>query len=386
MVYFYLLLVGVFSLLPEDIPDDVPHSNIHWDFVDYPGLDVNYADGTVLHSADWSPECDPWKVNKTLTDANYDTEYAGWICPDDMRSISGCGDFRDDPREDVCDEEVTPQRCSDVRLVSITAPVVSQMHACVQHPLYYFDDLSTSEVNNVPPMIGRHRERWPKYGEYEFCPEQRWLHAAEHGAVIFLYNPCLSAEALCQLRQYISTITHVGVLYGDDATMNGRDAADEFRYILTPYKHLRTSYALITWQRSLFSKCMNEPAFDDFIFRYYRQGWEDWPPSGAYDYLWVDYQHDDSCPALTETPWRDRDMVTGESLSIEHLTTENEARIAELEARLDALESQLLVDSIDDNGEKACSDKSWKTTCEADEACKWNQNKLRCKDAPERRL
>lgn len=342
MLHFCLLITFVFSILPEDIPEGVAHTEVHWDYIPYPGIDVNPEDGTILRKADWSPECDPWKVRKNLTDEDYETEYAGWTCPKEMRSKSGCGDFLDDPRGDVCEERVTPPRCSDVRVMSMPFPIVSQAHVCIQHPIYYFDDLSTVENTNVPPFIGRHRERWPKYGEYEFVPKQRWLHAAEHGAIIFLYNPCISEEALCQLRQYISTITHVRTLYGEDSTWTkvDRSKADEFRYILTPYKNLQRKYALISYQEALFSKCMNEPAFDDFIYKYYRHGWEDYPGEGAYDYLYVDYQHDDLCPALTETPWRTRNLVTGESLAIEKLELENQERINELEERIAELENQ----------------------------------------------
>jgi hypothetical protein len=39
-------------------------------------------------------------------------------------------------------------------------------------------------------MGGQHRPVWTTYGEYLFMPPQRWIHAIEHGAATFLYNPC----------------------------------------------------------------------------------------------------------------------------------------------------------------------------------------------------
>ncbi|CAF0937039.1 unnamed protein product [Brachionus calyciflorus] len=54
-------------------------------------------------------------------------------------------------------------------------------HYCVSKKIIYSSSVPTS---------GSHRPNWPVYGEYLYCPPQRWLHALEHGAVVFLYDPC----------------------------------------------------------------------------------------------------------------------------------------------------------------------------------------------------
>merc|ERR1719507_243394 len=133
-----------------------------------------------------------------------------------MRSPSGCGDFRDDPRAmqcpdggiyDTMTEETETQTatavCSDQRVIANDPDKTYQFHVCVQHPIYY-EYKNTVEHMVWPMSTGRHRERWPKWGEFEFLPEQRWLHGAEHGALVFLYNPCMIVkEDLCKLRQFI---------------------------------------------------------------------------------------------------------------------------------------------------------------------------------------
>lgn len=252
------------------------------------------ANGTIIHPADWSAECDPWKLGALDVSTAYENDpYDDWVCPEQNRSMSGCGDFELDTRGTTCDEPVLLPRCSDRRVMSIAEPLLPQKHACVQHPIGDYDNYGTGS-GVTAPTLGRHRERWAKYGEYEFLPPQRWLHNAEHGAAIFLYNPCLTDEALCELRKYIWSRPD-DELYGEDATMSGRDEAGNFRWILTPYPNLRTKIAVVTWGNTFYSNCLNEPGMTRFLAANYRNAWEDWPPSGPYDYLWVDDSSLDSC-------------------------------------------------------------------------------------------
>ena len=72
------------------------------------------------------------------------------------------------------------------------APRILTLHLlCIQHPIFY-DNLNFAEATNphktIPPSVGRHRERWGKWGEYDFLPPQRWMHNNEHGAAVFLYQ------------------------------------------------------------------------------------------------------------------------------------------------------------------------------------------------------
>jgi hypothetical protein len=45
--------------------------------------------------------------------------------------------------------------------------------------------------------------------------------------------------------------------------------------------------AIVTWGEGYFSNCLNEPGMDRFLEMYYRQAWEDYPPGGTYDYLYM---------------------------------------------------------------------------------------------------
>lgn len=54
--------------------------------------------------------------------------------------------------------------------------IVQADHVCMSSPIAY---------NDTPPSSGLHRMIWPCYGEYDYCPPQRWIHSLEVGDVYF---------------------------------------------------------------------------------------------------------------------------------------------------------------------------------------------------------
>ncbi len=45
-------------------------------------------------------------------------------------------------------------------------------------------------MERIYKFTGQLRPVWTTYVEYLYMPPQRWIHAIEHGAATFLYNPC----------------------------------------------------------------------------------------------------------------------------------------------------------------------------------------------------
>ena len=158
--------------------------------------------------------------------------------------------------------------------------MLPQKHACHSVPIFY-DQGNTGGHGALPPSLGRHRNAWPSEGEYTYAPPQRWLHSLEHGAAVFLYDPCLAEEDLCKIRAVISKWK---ARLGD---------GDPFRFVLTPYKHLMRPLAIVFWGRVYMSSCFAEEDIDEFIEANYRMAWEDIPPTvlrGAYTHLMVDFE------------------------------------------------------------------------------------------------
>ena len=259
----------------------------------------------ILQLSDWSDACDPWRgvvfgqkifdpksgnFTKKGTSEVVPVQYEGnsrrtretgekWRCPVKHQSPSGCGDFRADPREQKC---AVPTKLScrwgtgrERRIVRREEPLLPQKHSCVARPIFY-DNLNTNTDPNfgnpvgvVPPVNWRHREWWPMFGEYDYIPPQRWLHVAEHGGLVFLYNPCLEPADLCRLRAFIRKM---------QANMQG--PGDAFRFVLTPLKNLFYPYAVVAWGEMYASTCLNEEELSQWVADHYRQAWEDVPVGG----------------------------------------------------------------------------------------------------------
>jgi len=58
---------------------------------------------------------------------------------------------------------------------------------------------------NGIPMSGHHTPKWPKYGEYYWVPPLRYVHALEHGAIVFMYHPCTDDQQIRRLRKIASS-------------------------------------------------------------------------------------------------------------------------------------------------------------------------------------
>ncbi|KAM8977047.1 tumor protein p53-inducible protein 13 [Pelodytes ibericus] len=84
---------------------------------------------------------------------------------------------------------------SKVRVVSSITTRYKQestYQACIDTQIRY-----TSPI----PNSGVHRPKWAKYGDYIYCPPQRWVHNLKIGGVAFLYHPCVHPQLKEELSQ-----------------------------------------------------------------------------------------------------------------------------------------------------------------------------------------
>ncbi|KAM4795654.1 tumor protein p53-inducible protein 13 [Rhinophrynus dorsalis] len=97
-------------------------------------------------------------------------------------------------------------------------------HVCMDTQIHY-----TAHI----PNSGVHRVQWARYGEYIFCPPQRWVHNLEHGGVAFLYHPCVHPQLRDALSQVARRCLH--------------------KHIITPHLNLTRErpLALVTWCSTL---------------------------------------------------------------------------------------------------------------------------------------
>ena len=62
------------------------------------------------------------------------------------------------------------------------------------------------------PTHGPHRPNWASFGEYSYCPIERWQHNLEHGSIVMLYHPCLDKKQVIitvRLNQHLNKTVQV---------------------------------------------------------------------------------------------------------------------------------------------------------------------------------
>jgi len=117
-------------------------------------------------------------------------------------------------------------------------PSYQPQHFCMTTPITY---------NNSIPHHGNHRPIWPKFGEYQFVPPQRWLHNIEHGAVVMLYHPCAHPAMVDQLRKLVTGCIR--------------------KHVITPYTNIPEDkpLALVAWGCRMLMSSVNEVQVTNFI-------------------------------------------------------------------------------------------------------------------------
>ncbi|XP_043115392.1 tumor protein p53-inducible protein 13 isoform X2 [Puntigrus tetrazona] len=127
------------------------------------------------------------------------------------------------PDELVC-RELWPEPQTNMPDVDTKHNIKAADYICMDKPLTY---------NERIPTHGPYRPVEAESGEYLYCPPQRWLHNLKNGALVFLYHPCVSAEA----RRSLAGLAHSCLS----------------RYILTPHPWLsqHRPLAVVSWGHSL---------------------------------------------------------------------------------------------------------------------------------------
>lgn len=119
-----------------------------------------------------------------------------------------------------------------------------------------FDDLTANHVTGtvdyeqVPPVGGDHAAVWMNCGVYEQpVPNENAVHALEHGAVWFAYDPDQ---------------------VDDEQVEAIRDLAPDTYSVVAPYPGLDTPLAVSAWGAQLAVDDVEDPAVQDFVTKYWK--------------------------------------------------------------------------------------------------------------------
>ncbi|XP_040580249.1 uncharacterized protein [Lepeophtheirus salmonis] len=170
-------------------------------------------------------------------------------------------DWKDDPRAYVCynpREPILPVY-KEPKLHCDSLPKnYMPLHFCMNETIKY---------NSTVPTYGDHRPIWPKFGEYEYVPPQRWLHNIEHGAVVMLYHPCTHHAVVDELRQLVKGCIR--------------------KHVITPYNEIpeERPLSLVAWGCHLSMSYVDKKTVFEFIRSKGLHGPEGmYPKEGQYTY------------------------------------------------------------------------------------------------------
>lgn len=183
--------------------------------------------------------------------------------PDPALWLLQCGDYAVDWQDATCkDPQWTPGTCAPS--VLLDAPLQTPIHVALPTPIAYADQL---------PLSGPHRPDPARAGEFAYLPPQRWLYNAERGGLVVLYHPCAPASLVDGLRDFVRA--------------QQPDDTGNFRWVLTPYPALDSTFSLVTWGHRLKAECINRDEMQAFVTAHYRKAPEDEATDGTYNWAWL---------------------------------------------------------------------------------------------------
>jgi hypothetical protein len=130
-------------------------------------------------------------------------------------------------------------------------------------------ECSALSPSHYPPTSGPHYPVWANPGVYaKVINPGYWLHAMEHGAVVFLVNCHLGPD--CQAD--FDRLRAVADAFPEDsACVQG----EQRRIIIAGDTLITTRFAAVAWNWSMGSECFDSSAFAGFLKAHYNRAPED---------------------------------------------------------------------------------------------------------------
>ena len=175
-----------------------------------------------------------------------------------------------------------PFRLFSAVVLACTGAAVAQT-ACHAPAENQFPDLggphvtecSALPISHYPPTSGAHFPIWANPGTYHALVNAGyWLHAAEHGSVIFLINCHLDPDCEGDFARFQA----IADAFPLDTACT---AQEKHRIVISGDTLITTRYAAVAWNWSLLSDCLDTAAFAKFLKDHYAQTYEDFCGGGT---------------------------------------------------------------------------------------------------------
>lgn len=163
--------------------------------------------------------------------------------------------------------------------VQVDKPVTTQVGGCdgmetlvPSEPGIHVDPGTPIAWSTNPPATGEHYAVWAQFDrQYTALQRGYWLHDAEHGAIVLLYNcPSGCPDIVAGL---VGVVQRMAIDHGCTLPIKHRAiiAADEL---------LPTQVGAVAWDVSYTASCV-DPYLDTFAQKYYAQAPEDFCNDGG---------------------------------------------------------------------------------------------------------
>ena len=139
----------------------------------------------------------------------------------------------------------------------------------------HVEQCSPLKPSHYPPTSGPHYPYWASPGTYDsVISVGNWLHALEHGAVVFLINCHTPGDC----RADMARLKAIADDYPHDPACS---AKDNHRILISGDTLITTRYAVVAWNWSLASDCLDSAAFAVFLKAHYAHASENICGSGT---------------------------------------------------------------------------------------------------------
>ena len=121
---------------------------------------------------------------------------------------------------------------------------------------------SDVEYATNPPSSGHHYALFPKYQVYDDAiPRGFWVHALEHGGVVFTYSCTDCGDEVSQAKTLIAATKPAAAC----CSAAGCASTETNQLLMTPDPGIPTRWAASSWGFTLTADCFEPSVFGDFL-------------------------------------------------------------------------------------------------------------------------
>jgi hypothetical protein len=177
-------------------------------------------------------------------------------CGDQTPGLLAAAGNPTNPAAPYSEEAVAGSACNAVQR---TYPLADSTHV---------PDCSPVEFDTNPPTSGHHYPDFPRYGVYDYAiPRGFWVHAMEHGGVVFTYS-CTDCDDEVAAAKALIAATGTDPACGSAYPPCSNNPTNTNQMVLTADSGIPTRWAASAWGVALTADCFETAVFQNFAMSF----------------------------------------------------------------------------------------------------------------------